>query len=66
MIPINNNFNEWKEAYYIYLEDIFYIFKNKLKDELPLNKKAWDSPLLFNKFCKLLYLNSSKYITPYL
>ena len=48
------------------LKIFFVLFKNKLKDDLPLNKKDWNSPLLFNKFCKLLYLNSSKYITPHL
>ena len=51
----------------IFILKIFFVFlKINLKIDLPLNKKDWNSPLLFNKFCKLLYLNSSKYITPHL
>ncbi len=59
-------FELWKEAYDPYLQDLFGIFQNRLKDKIDIDMNNWDSKELYEDFCNFVYSTSSGYVSPYL
>lgn len=57
-----NQIDRWVYVYENDLENLFDIFRNRLKDVEPFSKKDLESDEFYNQFVKEIYNSSSGYI----
>jgi hypothetical protein len=60
--PSKSDFNEWIDSYYLQLNSLYKILRDKVNEKYPKNKIKWESENIKFNFYKLIYHCSSKYI----
>jgi hypothetical protein len=64
LIPkIGPSYSKWKLYYKNYLDNLYDIFENHIKDWVPLDANDEE---IYEEFCTFIFSVSSKYISPYL
>ena len=56
------NYNKWRCVYVKELSILFSILKDIITDRYSHSKIDWESSQLFNRFCYMIFKNSSKHI----
>ena len=62
--PRNTNLETWSRAYIVQLIDIFNIIMDTIMKSKLYKNIDWESSIIYNNLCKLIYHCSSKYILP--
>ncbi len=57
------SYSKWKLSYRNYLDNLYDIFENHIKDWIPDDT---ENETLYEEFCIFIFSVSSKYISPYL
>jgi hypothetical protein len=60
--PKNVNYQKWYNNYKLDIKNLYGILIDTYNERYPKNKVNWESNIIFNSFCILIYQNSSKHI----
>jgi len=60
--PRYPNYNKWFNEYKNHILNLYGILQEIISKKYPNNKIDWESNIIFNQFCFMVYNSSSKYV----